>query len=102
MTQEEKILWEKLRNSQLKNMKFRRQYSVGFYILDFYCPEIKLCIELDGKHHEENDAKEYDKNRDEFLKSLGIKTVRFSNLEIKMNIENVVQAIISAIKGIKT
>ena len=63
-TEAEKLLWNKIRNRQLNNFKFYRQYSAGPYILDFFCPEIRLAIELDGEEHK--DRREYDKERENF------------------------------------
>lgn len=91
-TTQEIILWSKIRREQL-GVKFRRQYSVGPYILDFYCPEKKMAIELDGSQHLEN--KDYDIERSDYLTVLGIKVVRFWNNEVNANIDGVVQKIIS-------
>src|SRR3989344_1264839 len=88
-TQSEKLLWERLRNRKL-GFKFRRQYSVGGYILDFYCPEIKLTIELDGKQHFQKENLEYDKDRTDYLEVLGCTVLRFRNLELKENFESVI------------
>jgi len=68
-TDAEKALWTKVRNKQFFGMKFFRQYSIGSYILDFYCPTVKLAIELDGGQHNQNDNREYDSARSEYLKS---------------------------------
>jgi very-short-patch-repair endonuclease len=89
-TPEEKILWGKLRRKKLGH-KFSRQYSAGPYILDFYCPEKRLAIELDGFHHLEN--KDYDKERDEYLLLNDIKVLRFWNSQIGANIDEVLEKI---------
>lgn len=70
-------------------MKFFRQYSVGPYILDFYCPTIKLAVELDGGQHNQPESKEYDETRSEYLKTKGIKVVRFWDNEVLLNMESV-------------
>ncbi|HNW83410.1 MAG TPA: endonuclease domain-containing protein [bacterium] len=93
-TDPERILWNRIRNRQLMNLKFRRQHGIGEYIADFYCSDIKLVIEIDGSHHYTEDGKEYDSLREEFMQSLGIRTVRFSNTEIINEIEKVLQRII--------
>jgi very-short-patch-repair endonuclease len=85
-TKAEKMLWKELRNKKL-GVKFRRQHPLDKFILDFYAPEIKLGIELDGSSHKDN--KEYDKLRTEYFESLGIKIIRFWNLEIENNLEEV-------------
>ncbi|MGE5480108.1 MAG: endonuclease domain-containing protein [Chloroflexota bacterium] len=97
-TDEEALLWARLKNSQLMGYKFRRQHSVGPYILDFYCPSIKIAIELDGSQHNTADNKEYDKNRDEWLSAVGIKVIRFQNYELKSDLERVLTRIIVEIK----
>ena len=89
-TKAEKILWEELRNKKL-GVKFRRQHPVDSFILDFYAPEIKLGIELDGSLHTGN--QEYDKLRTVYLNSNGIKIVRFWNLEIENNLLEVMRKI---------
>lgn len=93
-TPQEKLLWEKLRNRKL-GFKFKRQYSIGGYILDFYCAEKKLIIELDGEVHSTKEAKEYDAVRDKYFRELGYTTVRFLNKEVEENTEEVLNKIIS-------
>ena len=85
MTEEERILWSVIKNKGLSNLKFRRQHSVGYYILDFYCPEKKLGIELDGSFHFNPDTVEYDKNREEVLNSLGLKVIHYNDLVVLNN-----------------
>ncbi|OHB15860.1 MAG: hypothetical protein A2431_01205 [Candidatus Zambryskibacteria bacterium RIFOXYC1_FULL_39_10] len=91
-TPTEKILWFYLRSDKL-GVKFKRQHSVGGYILDFYCAKKKLIIELDGEIHNTKDAKEYDEVRDKFFKELGYKTLRFLNREVENNINKVLEKI---------
>ena len=96
-TKAEKILWEKLRNNNL-NVKFRRQHPFDMYILDFYAPAIKLAIELDGSIHNSKEAKEYDKERTEYLELKKIKVIRFWNSEIENNLESTIKKIKEYIK----
>jgi len=93
----EKILWAKLRNQQL-GVKFRRQHGIGRYIVDFYCPECALVIELDGDSHYQKGAQEYDAVRDEFMNVLGLHVLRFTNSELMENSEAVVMKIYEYIK----
>ncbi len=79
LTPAEAKLWALLKQSQLDGRKFRRQHSVGHYILDFYCPAERLAIELDGAVHDSASAHEYDRERDLFLECFGIKVLRFEN-----------------------
>lgn len=92
MTEPEKRLWFILKNKQL-GVKFRRQHGIGDYIVDFYSPEIKLVIEVDGESHFSTEAKAYDHIRDEYLLGLGIKTLRFLNQNAMQNLEGVFQTI---------
>lgn len=82
-------LWLRLKNKKLGGYKFRRQYSVDRYVIDFCCSELKLAIEIDGPYHNTDDMKIYDNSRDTFIKSLGIRILRFSNADIENNIENI-------------
>jgi len=92
-TEAEKRIWHQLRNKQLKGMKFFRQYSVGPYIVDFYCPKQKLAIELDGCQHGEEEKQQYDKYRSDYLAANGIDVVRFWNNEIMENMSGVLERI---------
>ena len=78
----ERALWNYLRRRQLGGFKFRRQHGVGFYVLDFYCPELKLAIEVDGPSHGIGDTPEYDRERQAYLERFGIRTLRFTNEEV--------------------
>lgn len=80
-------------------MKFRQQHGFGNYIMDFYCPSIRLCIEIDGEVHETTEAKEYDKERTVFLNHYGIKVIRFRNEEILNDLEEVINKIKDTIKN---
>ena len=88
-TSAEATLWLLLKNSQLDGRKFRRQHSVGAYILDFYCPAEKLCIELDGADHYTVNGEAYDEERTKYLNSLNIRVIRFENKEVFQAIEYV-------------
>lgn len=96
MTEPEKIFWKHVRNKQFFDLKFRRQYSVWRYILDFYCPSIKLCIEIDWDSHIEQ--VEYDKIRNEFINTLWIIVIRYNNLDIMNNIGWVMKDLKNKIK----
>ncbi|OCL27590.1 hypothetical protein U472_03285 [Orenia metallireducens] len=88
-TEAEKITWNRLRGRKFMELKFRRQYSIGEYIVDFYCPELNLVVEIDGLIHFRKENREYDKVRTEFINSLGIKVVRFRNKEVLEDIDTV-------------
>jgi very-short-patch-repair endonuclease len=92
-TPEEAVLWTQIKSRKIKGYKWRRQHPIGSYILDFYCPEAKLCIELDGAaHYTYNGARE-DNIRTSFLNSKGIKVIRFENRLIWDNIDYVLEII---------
>lgn len=91
-TSEEKIIWQHLRKKQLGYI-FWRQYSVGPYVLDFYCPKLRLAIEIDGSQHTTKEGKEYDQERQQYLAGLNIKTLRFWNYEVRANLETVLEKI---------
>jgi very-short-patch-repair endonuclease len=92
-TDPEYRLWYFLRNGQLDKRKFRRQESIGKYIVDFYCPGEKLVVELDGSQHLEDKNLEYDKKRDDYLRSLGLYVLRFKNEEVLYGVDNVLHNI---------
>jgi very-short-patch-repair endonuclease len=73
--------------------KFRRQYSVGPYVIDFYSPEVKLAIELDGETHYVEGAAGYDAQREEYIRRFGIKTLRFLNPDVYTNLDGVLEVI---------
>ena len=98
MTDAERLLWKKLCNKQLDGWKFRRQHGFGDFVMDFYCPIIKLCIEVDGDIHDELDVHQKDVLRTEFLEKQGIRVLRFNNEEIENNIDGVVNKIKEYIK----
>ncbi|MFA5833236.1 MAG: endonuclease domain-containing protein [Bacteroidota bacterium] len=99
-TNAEKKLWVFLRNSQLNENKFRRQHGIGPYIVDFYCPELKLVIEVDGEIHNTKEAKEYDDKRTKYFQLYQISVLRFRNNEIFNDVESVLQAILVKAKEI--
>ena len=97
-TKAEKILWEYLRNRNLAGFKFKRQYSVDSFIIDFYCPKVKLGIEVDGEVHFTEEAKNYDENRSGFLSDFGIDIIRFRNDDIYNNLKVVLNTIEDKLK----
>ena len=93
LTPAEAFLWIQLQKSQLEGRKFRRQHSIGNYIVDFYCPSEQLAIELDGDGHFNATAEEYDKERDLFIAQFGILVLRFENKQVFDNLEAVFEEI---------
>ncbi len=91
MTSAENKLWLRLRGKQLNGLKFRRQHGIGSYIVDFYCPEKRLVIEVDGDVHAYEEQIIKDKEREDYLKALGLQIVRYTNWDILTNMEGVVE-----------
>jgi very-short-patch-repair endonuclease len=90
----EHLLWQRLRSRQIANLKFRRQFPCPPYVLDFYCAELKLAIELDGSQHYESSGLIHDQRRTLYLYQQGIEVVRFSNLEVLQYMDAVLEQII--------
>ena len=84
----EVLFWRQIRAKKF-GYHFYRQKPLGNYIVDFYCPALKLVVEIDGSSHQ--DRKQYDKLREEFLQSIGLRVIRFPDAEIKDNIHNVIK-----------
>ena len=93
-TPAEKAMWNLLKGKQLAGFKFRRQHSVQYYVLDFYCPYRKLAIELDGEYHNSVKQQEHDAKRDHFLASVGITVLRFENRFVFEHAEQVLEEIL--------
>lgn len=92
-TAPEAILWLRLKGKQVEGLKFRRQFGVGPYVLDFYCPELRLAIELDGEVHNTSWGESHDEIRTKFLMENNINVLRFKNEVVYQNIEAIVQEI---------
>lgn len=97
-TPAEATLWRALRNRNLK-YKFRRQHPIKRFIIDFYCAQAKLCIEIDGASHLEPGQQEYDAARTAYLEDLSYKVIRFTNDDVRYNIHAVVDEIIRTIES---
>ena len=93
LTDAEKLLWAELRNRKLNGLKFRRQHPLDKFIVDFYCNEKKLVVELDGSVHDEKINKEYDEARTAMLAGLNVFVLRFRNEEVINNMQNVLERI---------
>ena len=93
MTDAERHLWGRIRMKQVRGYQFYRQKPIGDYIVDFFCPRAKLVIEVDGGQHLSDEMAEYDRIRNEYLSSLGLRVLRFTNTEVLKNIAGVVERI---------
>ncbi len=92
-TDAESYLWSILRNRRVNRRKFRRQHPVQPYVLDFFCAELNLCIELDGGQHFDHEGKRKNAIRDAFLRARGIRTLRFTNFDMLRDTDTVLNVI---------
>ena len=96
-TDAEKLLWSRLRRRQIEGIQFYRQRPIGKYVVDFYAPTANLVIEVDGGQHYETAQRKLDVVRDEYLRSIGLRVLRFSNLDVLRELDNVLAVILRAI-----
>ena len=99
LTDAEGLLWSKIRMGQIEGLRFNRQKPIGKYIADFYCDKARIIIEIDGGQHYEEKGILRDRTRDEYFYRLGLKVIRFTNLDVLKNIDNVVEKIYQEIKS---
>ena len=97
----EKVLWNALRGGRLCGIRFKRQYSVMHYVLDFYAPSVQLAIEVDGASHNTPEQREYDAMRQREIEQLGITVIRFSNDDVAMRCDAVCDVIEQKIREIQ-
>ncbi len=91
------LLWNYLKGKQLKGLDFHRQKPIGNYIVDFFCNELMLAIEIDGESHYGNERK--DKERQKEIEKLGVKFLRFDESEVYFNMANVIKTIEDWVEG---
>jgi len=91
----EAILWERLRNRKLAGMKFKRQHRIGRFIVDFYCRELRLVVELEGGIHDRNDQRIYDAMRFDELEARRLRVLRIRNEEVLNDVEGVLRKILA-------
>jgi very-short-patch-repair endonuclease len=94
-------MWEILRDRRLEGIKFRRQKALGIFVADFYCPELKLVVELDGEVHEAPHQAAHDANRDSYLRFVGCTILRFPNRELYENREAVLAKILDTVTHLR-
>ena len=98
MTDAELLLWSRLRKKQVNGVQFYRQKPLGNYIVDFYCPAANLVVEVDGGQHYTEEGKTKDRERDNYLASLDLKVLRFSNSDVLKEIDAVLQMILGNVE----
>ena len=99
MTENERLLWSRLRRKQLHGIQFYRQKPIGGYIVDFYAPAARLVVEVDGSQHQDNIHAQNDVHREESLKSQGLRVLRFTNLQVLQELDSVVGVVAEALKS---
>ena len=92
-TKSEIILWNQLKGSQVNGFRFIRQKPIGDYIVDFYCKEVGLVIELDGLSHQYNEVMDLDERKQSYLESIGLKVIRFEDEDVIRDLPNVMRVI---------
>jgi very-short-patch-repair endonuclease len=97
MTDAEQLLWSRLRRKQLLGVQFYQQKPIGPYVVDFYAPEARLVIEADGSQHLEEESTRRDRERDAYLGALGLRVLRFDDLQVLRETEAVLDAIYEAV-----
>jgi very-short-patch-repair endonuclease len=97
LTAEEKQIWNYIKDRKLCNLKFQKQYEMGRYTANFYCPEIEFAIDIDNEKH----TKKYEKTREEYLYSIGVSSLRFTSSYVKSNLEDVLKKIEDTVSGLK-
>ena len=101
ITKAEKIIWEKIRNKQIEDCKFRRQYSVDIGVSRIYKPILKLAIEIDRESHFQQGSAEYDRERQTCIESLGIKFIRVTNNDVYENLDGVLESIALKVRELR-
>lgn len=99
LTPAEELFWQMVRNRNLLGLKFRRQHPIGPFIADFYCHDLKLVIEIDGDVHELENVKQYDKEREDHIKELGLRVLRFKNDDVFLNSHIIEEELKTVVSG---
>ena len=102
MTPAEQLLWTKLRSKQCHSFKFRRQHAIGPFIVDFFCPEQLLVVEIDGDIHAEKTKITKDRQRERHLRSLGLQVVRYTNDDVLNNLSGVLEHLLEVLIAAST
>ena len=102
MTPAEQFLWIKLRSKQCHAFKFRRQHAIGPFIVDFFCPEQLLVVEIDGDVHAEKTQRTKDLQREKYLRSLGLQVIRYTNHEVLNNLDGVLEHLLAVLSSDST
>ncbi len=93
LTETEKMIWQELRGNKILGLRFKSQHPMDTYIVDFYCHQIKLVIEIDGGVHKEKNQKEYDAERTFELENCGLEVIRFTNEQVQSELKEIIQKI---------
>ncbi len=102
LTKSEKIMWGVIRNRKLLGLKFKRQYVIDGYIIDFYCHELRLAIEIDGSVHYQEEQMKYDEERQKIIEQNNIRFIRINNEAVEININKILKELKILINKLKT
>lgn len=102
MNKAEVVLWTQLKGKKMQGHKFRRQYGVGPYVLDFYCPKLQLAIEIDSDSHFQNGAEAYYKDRQALIEKLGVRFLRFTNSDVYQSLDGVLEKVAEAVQRLES
>ena len=101
LTPQERILWDALRGRRLDGLKFRRQYPIGAFVLDFYCSELRLIVELDGNIHDDPEQRARDARRDAHFVTRGYTVVRITNMEVVVDLPAVLDRLRAVVTDLR-
>ena len=99
LTDAEQRLWARLCRKQVLGVQFYRQKPIGNYIADFYAPAARLVVEVDGSQHVESEHAEHDRRRTAYLKQIGLRVLRYTDWQVLLELDSVVEEIFGAVKG---
>ena len=98
LTPPEARLWFAIKGEKLEGVRFRRQHPIGPYVLDFYCAQARLAVEVDGQGHDHPDQIAADRRRTAWLEEQGVAVVRFAAEEVRVNLDGVLEALLAAVR----
>jgi very-short-patch-repair endonuclease len=101
MTKAEVYFWNRVKQSAVRGVKFRRQHSIDEFILDFYAPELKLAVEIDGGYHNLPEVRKYDSRRSKHIETYGITIIRFTNDEVLQDQDATINRLIAVIENLR-
>jgi very-short-patch-repair endonuclease len=96
LTNAEALVWERVRDRKFRGLKFRRQHPIGTYVVDFFCDELRLVLEVDGGVHLEPEQRARDRERQAIIESLGLRVLRISNASVETDLEGALDQVVNS------